>query len=125
MSVAIKFNFKGSSISGRLIHAAVPSQPRILIVDRTEAISVRICWEDPLVVDSPITFYSIRARNLNATNNIVIRNTTTNATFFTVTGLLPGTTYELTVMAVSQGGQIFAESQPSDATTVTTEVTGQ
>ena len=80
------------------------------------------------MVDSPITFYSIRARNLNSTggvDDIVVRNTTTNATLYMVTGLLPGTTYELTVVAVSQGGDIFAVSEPSDPQTATTDVTGQ
>ena len=41
-----------------------------------------------------------------------------------VTGLLPGTTYELTVMAVSQGGDVIARSQPSDPIVDTTSVTG-
>ena len=47
--------------------------------------------------------------------NLVTMNTSTkfNATYYNVTGLLPGTTYELTVMAVSQGGDIFAVGQPS------------
>ena len=34
---------------------------------------------------------------------------------YKVTGLLPGTTYELTVVAVSQGGDVVAKSQPSNA----------
>ena len=58
-------------------------------------------------------------------DEIVVRNTTTNATFFTVTDLLPGTTYELTVVAVSQGGDIIAMSEPSGPETATTDVTGQ
>ena len=54
----------------------------------------------------------------------MVANTTTNATFFNVTGLLPGTTYELTVVAVSQGGDIIVESQPSNSLQVITTVTG-
>ena len=109
-------------------HVAVSGPPQTLVVDRIEATSVIICWEAPLVADSPITFYSIRASNLNATgrlDGIVVTNTTTNSTFFNVTGLLPGTTYELNVVAVSQGGHIFAESQASDALLITTKVTGE
>ena len=54
----------------------------------------------------------------------MITNTITNDTFFNVTGLLPGTTYELTVVAVSQGGNIVAESQASGPIMDTTRVTG-
>ena len=75
-----------------------------------------------------ITFYSTTVRNLNATGDAVVtvvRNTTSNSTFFNVTGLLPGTTYELTVVAVSQGGDIFAESQASDSIQVMTRITGK
>ena len=54
-----------------------------------------------------------------------MRNTSTNATFYNVTGLLPGTTYVLTVVAVSQGGDIFAVSELSDPQTIITDVIGQ
>jgi hypothetical protein len=54
----------------------------------------------------------------------MITNTITNGTFYSVTGLLPGTTYELTVVAVSQGGDVVAESQPSGPIVNTTGVTG-
>ena len=52
-------------------------------------------------------------------------NTITNETLYNVTGLLPGTTYELTVVAVSQGGEIVATSQPSDSVINSTGFTGQ
>ena len=52
-------------------------------------------------------------------------NTITNKTFYNVTGLLPGTTYELTVVAVSLGGDVVARNQPSDPIVDTTGVTGQ
>ena len=41
-----------------------------------------------------------------------------------MTGLLPGTTYELTVVAVSQGGDVVAEGQASGPIINTTRVTG-
>ena len=51
-------------------------------------------------------------------------NTISNETFYSVTGLLPGTTYELTVVAVSQGGDVIAENQASGPIVNTTGVTG-
>jgi hypothetical protein len=110
------------------LYTAIPGQPQSLSVDRVEATSIRICWQAPLMADSPISFYSISARNLNSTSGVdelVMRNTTTNATFFTVTDLLPGTTYELYVVAVSQGGDVVARSQPSGPETTATDITGQ
>ena len=79
------------------------------------------------MANTSITFYSTTARNLNATGDDVVnvvRNTSTNSTFFNVTGLLPGTTYELTVVAVSLVSDIIAKGQASDPVVRTTEVTG-
>ena len=69
----------------------------------------------------------LRACNLNNTlpeGDKVITNTISNETFYSVTGLLPGTTYELTVVAVSQGGDVIAESPASIPIVNTTGVTG-
>ena len=90
-----------------------PGQPRTLSVEDTAATSLHVRWDSPFMFDSPISFYTINARNLNSSggmDKLVVTNTSTNATFFNVTGLLPGTTYELTVVAVSQGGGIVAKS---------------
>ena len=109
-------------------YTAPPGQPRTLSVDNVEATSFRICWNHPFEFDSPISYYSISARDLNstsATDVVIVANTTNNDTFFTVENLLPGTTYELTVVAVSQGGNVIAESDPSDPVTDTTGVTGR
>ena len=76
------------------------------------------------MVEFPISYYLVNAQSLNSSVRVVVTNTTTNITTFNVTGLLPGTTYELTVVAVSQGGHVIARSQPSDPVTVTTAVTG-
>ena len=76
------------------------------------------------MAEFPISYYLINAQNLNSSVRMVATNTTTNITTFNVTGLLPGTTYELTVVAVSQKEHVIARSQPSDAVTVTTVVTG-
>ena len=80
------------------------------------------------MADSPIAYYLVRACNLNITTveiDKIVTNTTTNTSFVNVTGLLPGTTYELTVVAVSQGGDVIALSQPSDPVVDATEVTGE
>ena len=95
-------------------------------MDRAEATSALICWEAPNGLNSPITFYTVNARDVNgAIAAVIVRNTSTSATFYNMTGLLPGTTYVLTVVAVSQGGDIFAVSEPSDQQTITTDITGQ
>ena len=59
----------------------------------------------------------------DTTAEVLTRNTTNNSTLFNVTGLLPGATYELTVVAVSQGGDIVATSEPSDPVVCTTGFT--
>ena len=106
--------------------AAPPGQPQTLSVKESEATLLQICWEAPVQYDSHISYYLIRACNLNnsAESNKVTSNTISNETFYSVTGLLPGTTYELTVVAVSQGGDVISESQPSGPIVNTTEVTG-
>ena len=108
-------------------NAAPPGQPRTLLVKESEATSLEVCWEAPVQSDSHISYYTLRACNLNNTqpeDDKVITNTISNETFYSVTGLLPGTTYELTVVAVSQGGNVIAESQPSGPIVNTTGVTG-
>ena len=50
--------------------------------------------------------------------------TSTPATFYNVTGLLPGTTYELTVVAVSEGGDVIVRSPDSASVVLTTTFTG-
>ena len=75
------------------------------------------------MVEFPISYYLINASSLYSIM-VVVANTTMNVTHFNLTGLLPGTTYELTVVAVSQGGNVVAESQPSTSLQVTTTVTG-
>ena len=105
-----------------------PGEPLALNAEVAGATSLLTDWEEPDNLNSPVSFYTVSARNLNSTggmDEVVVRNTSTNATFFNVTGLLPGTTYELTVVAVSQGGEIVATSSPSNTAVGTTDVTGQ
>ena len=58
------------------------------------------------------------------TRGVVTVATSTPATFFNVTGFLPGTTYELTVVAVSEGGDVIARSPDSASEVFTTRFTG-
>ena len=105
------------------MYTAIPGQPGIPSADTVGATSISVHWNSPAVVEFPISYYLINASSLNSIM-VVAANTITNATHFDVTGLLPGTTYELTVVAVSQGGNIIAKSEPSASLQVTTTVTG-
>ena len=55
---------------------------------------------------------------------MVTVSTMSSVTAFNATGLLPGTAYELSVVAVSQGGDVIAKSPESEPAQATTEVTG-
>jgi chitodextrinase len=93
---------------------APPSQPSIPIIESSGATWAFISWNAPLMADSSISHYEIMARAIDH-DEIMTIETNTSATSFNVTGLLPGTTYELTVVAVSQGGGINARSLESDS----------
>ena len=56
---------------------------------------------------SPISHYETIAREMDG-KGVVTVTTFTSSTFLNVTGLLPGTTYNLTVVAVSEGGDVIA-----------------
>ena len=110
-------------------YSAPPGPPLRLNVDSSTATSFAVSWEAPLEFNSLISFYSVSARNLNGTgggnDGVVTRNTTNNSTLFIFPYLLPGTTYELTVVTVSQGGDIVAKSQASEPVVSITGLTGQ
>ena len=76
------------------------------------------------MADSPITRYEIIARFLDNSAGMVTVSTVSSVTIFNVTGLLPGTAYELTVVAVSEGGDVIARSLESESVRATTENTG-
>ena len=104
---------------------APPGQPRSLADEDIGATWVRICWEPPFDVDFPITRYEIIARPLNNVNAMVVNmSTSDNNTFVNVTGLDPGTTYDFSVVAVIEAGDVITrgiESTPlEDIMTTTT-----
>ena len=64
-----------------LLPLATPGPPNTLSVDNTEATSILICWEPPIVADCLIIFYTIKARFSDIHGgNVVTMNTSTNAT---------------------------------------------
>ena len=76
-------------------------------------------------LDTPISYYIITANTITEGAPIITANVTANfndVIFYNVTGLLPGTLYKLTVVAVStfEGGDVTVKSQPSDCILGTT-----
>ena len=102
---------------------ATPGPPSVPAVENIGATWARLCWNAPLVADSTISRYQIIAREVGG-QGIVTENTTTNATVFNVTGLLPATFYSFTVVAISEGGDVIAVSQEGPAIEDTTGFTG-
>ena len=102
---------------------ATPGRPSIPAVENTGATWARVCWDAPIMADSPISRYQIIAREIGGAG-IVTENTTTNATLFNITGLLPATTYSFTVVAISEGGDVIAMSQEGPPIEDTTGLTG-
>ena len=94
---------------------APPGRPRTLAVENIGVTWIRMCWDPPFEIESPISYYEVIARATDNNNaRLVNVSTTDNSTFFNVTGLLPGTTYNLTVVAVSQGGCLLYTSDAAD-----------
>jgi hypothetical protein len=100
----------------------------MLTVTDTQTTSAFIQWSPPSNSNnnnSPVAYYLINATRTRQGDGIVFISTSRLVTSYNVTGLLPGTTYELTVVAVSQGGDVVAKSQPSNAVIVTTRFSGK
>ena len=81
-----------------------------------------ICWTAPSG-NSMISRYEILAREVNG-SGLVNMTTGNNSTFFNVTGLLPATTYSLSVVALAEGGDIVARGSESEPEVDMTGVTG-
>ena len=90
--------------------------------------SAFIQWSRPSNNNSPIIYYLINVTCIGQAGPGVIlevHDTAAIVNLYNVTGLLPGTTYELTVVAVSQGGNVIAKSRPSNAEIITTKLSGK
>ena len=93
---------------------APPNQPHTLAVEDIGATLLRVCWTAPLEIMNPISRYEVIARPIDVNARPVTVSTADNSTFVNVTGLLPGTTYNLTVVAIVEGGGVVARSQESE-----------
>ena len=89
---------------------APPSEPRAVMVKSLGATWIFITWElrAPNKTEYPTICYEVRINNSHIDAGPL--TTGNNETFFNVSGLLPGTTYELTVVAVSRVGDAIARS---------------
>ena len=72
---------------------------------------VFIRWESPTEVNFPISHYDIVGASAAGDN--VQLSTLDNNTFINVTGLDPGTTYNFSVVAVIQAGEVVTRSEES------------
>ena len=91
-----------------------PGQPRALSVQNIGTTWVHLLWQPPLVVDFPVSYYEVKVAN-DIGGGAQHLETLDNSTFFNVTGLSSGTTYNFSVVAVIEAGQVVArgvESEP-------------
>ena len=101
-----------------IIHAILnpctvpPGQPHQLSVKNIGAAWVRISWQPPLEVNFPITRYEVIARDVGGVH-LLNTSKLDNSTIIRVAGLLRGTTYNFSVVAVSQAGEVVARSAES------------
>ena len=112
--------------STSLLQTVLPNQPASVAISSSQAASIDLYWDPPIVTSFQILYYIISAHNLNKTNSVdvIISNITTSTTSFDVTGLLPGTTYELTVVAVYGKGNPPIKSQANNSVIASTGFTG-
>ena len=97
---------------------AQPDPPYSLGVENIGATWLNIIWTAPINIMSLISHYEVIARQIDNINTMLVNtvniSTADNTTFVNVTGLLPGTAYNLTVAAVAEGGGVIARSEESD-----------
>ena len=128
-SLSHTFSLSLSHTHTHTVNTVSPDQAYGLSVESVESTSISITWQPPTLTSLHVLYYIINADNLNSSvgdNNVKQVNTTDNVAFYNVTGLLPGTTYELTVVAVSEdiAMETVSMSQPSSSVVTTTGFTG-
>ena len=76
---------------------------------------ISLHWESPLEVDFPISYYEIVVTKLIDVGAAQQENRSTldNSTFINVTGLSPDTTYNFSIVAVIEAGEVVARSDRS------------
>ena len=85
-----------------------------LNVTSTTNTTVSVRWAPPTVTNGPILGYAVQVNYTRDDRRVI--HTTANVTMVTVTGLLPGTEYNITVSAQNSGG--FGDGVITSATTI-------
>lgn len=102
-----------------------PSQPRHVTVISSGATWSHLSWEEPSLPGFPSSssklFVVVATRR---TDGLVHKSLPTAGLSANITGLLPNSDYELTVLAQSVLGGVVANSSPSDLAFATTTTTG-
>ena len=108
------------------LHPAAPGQPVGVAIDDIPApTSISLSWYSPsdsllLNVRSDVQGYTVQARQGDGTGGYVgVADVPVNATKVTISGLLPGNSYSIRVLANNDAG-----STPSDPITVTLPARG-
>ena len=100
-----------------------PGQPFNLMVDSTGPTSANLCWHEPQEIGRPgISHYTIIATDEN--DNEVTADTPTNATRFTMTGLLRNLAYQFRVQAVAMALEVENSGDMSEPALGMTTTTG-
>ena len=84
---------------------APPDPPHTLSLGDIGGTRVLLCWEPPLHLPATVLLYEIIAQAVTvngAAATAVNVSTGDDSTCINVTGLLPGTTYKVSVVAVSE-----------------------
>ena len=106
------------------VSLVLPSQPTNVTSNPVafNQTQLYISWQAPHYLGvPPVSIYIATATSsLDPTNRII----TVNTTFVLFTQLLPGLSYDITVVAVSTSGGVSAPGPPSDKVTVSTAPTG-
>ena len=110
-----------------LYYTGPPNPPLNLALEEIGPTWVLLSWERSFLSSATISFYEILARAVNndaaATVNI---STSDDRTHFSVSDLIPGTTYEISVVAVSKrGAGMTLRSLPSVPIEFMTESLGK
>ena len=110
-----------------LHYTGPPNPPLTLALEEVGPTWVFLSWERSFLSSAMISFYEIVAQAVNsdaaATMNI---STSDDRTHFNVTGLIPGATYKISVVAVSEhGAGMTLRSLPSVPIEFMTESLGK
>ena len=105
-----------------LSHSVAPSAPEDLALEGIPVpLWVSFSWFQTSRGIPPLSRYVVLVVGGGEERNVTVEGSLTSTT---VTGLLPGTTYMIRMVAVSEYGDVQAFSPPSTAFNATTAVSG-